>query len=87
MKKITEEGLLKLGFERQEETAESSGYATDWRYYSLIVGDVCLITNDNEEAETTGWFVHIFDYSNIRFEDLQEITILVRLLKRNKINS
>ena len=85
MKKITEEDLLKLGFEKQEETAESSGSATDWHYYTLYVGDVCLITNDNEEAETTGWFVYIFDYLNIKFQDLQEITILTRLLKRNKI--
>jgi hypothetical protein len=85
MKKITEEHLLKLGFEKQEETAESSGSATDWHYYTLDIGDICLITNDNEEAETTGWFVYIFDYLNIKFQDLQEITILTRLLKRNKI--
>jgi hypothetical protein len=82
MKKITEEDLLKLGFEKQDETA---GSTNDWHYYTLDIGDICLITNDHEEAEINGWFVYIFDYSNVRFQDLQEITILVRLLRRNTI--
>jgi hypothetical protein len=82
MKKITEEDLLGLGFEKQDETA---GSKNDWHYYTLDIGDICLITNDNEDAETNGWFVYIFDYSNVRFQDLQELTILVRLLKRNII--
>jgi hypothetical protein len=49
--KITEEDLIEIGFEKQQETAESSGSTTDWHYYTLNIGDMCLISNDNEEAK------------------------------------
>lgn len=85
MKKITEEDLLELGFKKQQEIGDPSIDIDDWYYYTLDIADVCLITNDNEDAETDGWLVYFFDDVGIRFGDMQEITILVRLLKRNVI--
>lgn len=85
MKKITEQDLIDLGFERQHEAGDPSVSVNAWHYYTLDIADVCLITNDNEDAETDGWLVYFFDDVGIRFGDLQELTILVRLLKRNII--
>lgn len=84
-KKITEEDLLKLGFQRQQETVESSGSKNDWHYYTLDIADICLITNDNEEAEKEGWFVYIFDHLDIRFTTTEDTAQLVHLLQRNML--
>jgi hypothetical protein len=84
--KITEEDLLELGFKRQQETTESSGSTTDWHYYTLDIGDICLISNDNEEAKEEDWAVFIFDYLDVKFTTTEDIAQLVQLLKQNQTN-
>jgi len=79
---ILEGTLTHLGFEKQTETAENSGYGKDWYYYTLDIGDVCLITQANDEAEN-GWVVEIFDNSKIKFTDPNELMILIGCLNRN----
>lgn len=84
--KITEEDLIELDFKKQQETAKSSGFKNDWHYYTLDIADICLITNDNEEAEKEGWFVYIFDNLDIRFTTTEDTAQLVHLLQQNQIN-
>jgi hypothetical protein len=50
---MTEQAIKDLGFEIQHETAENSGADNDWYYYTMDIGGICLITNDNEEAAKT----------------------------------
>jgi hypothetical protein len=83
--KITEQDLLDLGFERQQEIGDPSIDIKDWYYYTLDIADVCLITNDDEDAETDGWLVYFFDDVGIRFGTTEDLVQLVRLLKSNEI--
>ena len=82
--KITEKDLLELGFERKQETVESSGAKKDWYYYTIDIGDICLITNDNEHANVNSWFVYIFDKEEVVFRNSEDLAQLVQLLQRNQ---
>ena len=83
--KITEQYLLELCFERKQETVESSGSKNDWHYYTLDIGDICLITNDNEHENVNSWFVYIFDKEEVVFRNTEDLAQLVHLLKSNQI--
>jgi hypothetical protein len=83
--KITEQDLLQLGFERKDQTAERTGSENDWHYYTLYIADVCLITNDNEDADINGWYVELFDKEGVKFETNEDTAQLVHLLKSNQI--
>ena len=85
MKKLTEQHLVALGFERKDQTSEASGSENDWYYYTLDIADVCLITNDNEHADVNAWFVYIFDKDGVVFKTSKETAQLVHLLKSNQI--
>jgi hypothetical protein len=82
--KITEQDLIDLGFEKKSETVESSGSENDWHYYTLDIADMCLISNDNEDAEKDDWLVYIFDDVGIVFRNTEDLAQLVQLLKRNQ---
>jgi hypothetical protein len=47
---IKEKDLIELGFEREDETPESSGAPDNWYYYTLDIEDFCLISNANDEV-------------------------------------
>jgi hypothetical protein len=85
MRKITEQDLLDLGFERQHEAGDTSVDVNPWYYYTLDIADVCLISNDNEDSETDGWLVYFFDDVGIRFGTTEDLVQLVHLLKRNQL--
>ena len=85
MRKITEQDLLELGFEKQHEAGGPSVDVNAWHYYTLDIADVCLISNDNEESETDGWLVYFFDDVGIRFGTTEDLVQLVHLLKRNQL--
>jgi len=80
---MTEDIFKTLGFECNHETPESSGTDYDWYYYSLDIGDVCLITNTSDEAEKRGWEVYIFDSMDVVIKGEGDLTYLVRILKNN----
>ena len=84
MKKLTEQDLIEIGFERKDQTAERTGSENDWHYYTIYIADVCLITNDNEHADVNGWFVYIFDKDGVVFKTSEETAQLVQLLQRNQ---
>jgi len=80
---MTEKDIIELGFKIQHETTESSGYSEDWYYYTLDIGDICLITSDNEEAIKEGWYVSIFDYETCVIKSLFDLKTLISILKIN----
>ena len=48
---MVEETFKKLGFTINNETVESSGSDTDWHYYTLDIGDICIMSNASDEVE------------------------------------
>jgi len=84
---MKEQKIIDLGFEMQHETAENSGADKDWYYYTMDIGDICLITNASDEAVKSGWEVSIFDFSSCVIKGLGDLEDLIRIIKNNTINS
>ena len=83
---MTEQTLIDLNFERTDVTAEESGYETDWYYYTLTLGNhLCLISNDNTEADKDEWYVEVFEDETIRFTNSKDIRVLIDLINRNTL--
>lgn len=80
---ITEQQLKDLSFEKQIETIETFGSDTDWYYYTLNIGSLCLITQSSDNI-VKGWEVEIFDDESIKISDINELITLIDLLTRNK---
>ena len=83
---MTQEQLVSLGFERIDVSAEESGDVAFY-YYTLDFGSsgFSLITCDDADAKEHGWFVEIFDYENIRFENYQDVSDFIRIVNKNMI--
>lgn len=81
---MKENELIELGFVRTDVTAEESGYETDWYYYTLTLGNhLCLITNDNTEADKDKWYVEVFEDDIVRFTNSSDVMALIDLISRN----
>jgi hypothetical protein len=78
---IKEKNLIELGFERQDETPESSGAPENWHYYTLDIGDLCLISDDSDVVEDNNWKVYIFDYDGFEFTELEKLKSFIDVLK------
>ena len=79
---MKEQTLKDLGFEMQHETAESSGADKDWYYYTMDIGDICLITNENEDVKH-GWGVSIFDFPSCIIKDSGDLKDLIKIIRNN----
>jgi hypothetical protein len=82
---IQEETLKDLGFVSTTVTKEESGYDNDYYYYTLDIGDVCLITNAHDEAVNDGWVVSIFDSMTNNVTNEEDLIALVDIIKRSYI--
>ena len=80
---MTEQDIKDLGFEMQYETAESSGSDKDWYYYTMDIGDICLITNDCDEALDNGWQVEIFDSPSCVIKASEDLEDLIKIIRNN----
>jgi len=80
---MKEQEIIDLGFEMQNETVENSGADTDWHYYTIDIGDICLITNGSDEAVKDGWEVSIFDFSSCVIKDSGDLEDLIKIIKSN----
>jgi len=80
---MVEQTLIDLGFECNKETAENSGTDFDWHYYTLDIGDLCLISNSSDEAEKEGWWVEIFDSPSVRIKGSGDLEELIKILRNN----
>jgi hypothetical protein len=82
---IQEQTLKDLGFVSTIVTKEESGYENDYYYYTLDIGDVCLITNAHDEAVNDGWVVSIFDSMTNNVTNEEDLIALVDIIKRSSI--
>lgn len=80
---IKEETLQAQGFEKGVVTAEESGYQNDYYYYNLDIGDICLISNADDEAANDGWIVSVFDSMTNRITNEQDLIALIDIIKRS----
>jgi hypothetical protein len=80
---ITEVDLLEFGFKKNSETAEATGYEYDWYYYTLYIGDICLISNSNDELNENGsWTVYLFNHNSIVITSKTKLWDLVYALRQ-----
>jgi hypothetical protein len=82
-KNMTEETFTELNFEKNIVTMEESGNDKDFYYYSLDIGDICIISNADDEAEKNGWEAYIFDSLTMRVKGSGDLEDLVRIIKNN----
>ena len=82
---MKEQELIELGFERAD--IEGVLYAPHWHYYTYDLGNgtFSLISNDDLDAEKSGWFVEVFEDESIRFTSKEDLEQLITLIKRNTI--
>ncbi len=82
---IKEKDLIELGFKRKDNTPESSGAPNNWHYYTLDIGDLCLISDDSDVVEDNNWKVYIFDYNGFEFTELEKLKLFIDVLNEIKI--
>ena len=75
---MTEEIFKELKFDCNKETG-----AVPFHYYTLDIGDICLISNANDDAETEGWYCSIFDSMTLKIKGEGDLRALVDILKLN----
>jgi hypothetical protein len=78
--------LIKLGFERVDETPESSGSDEPWYYYAKDIGQIDFLScdSDSDEAKKGKWTVDVLDGSVV-FNKASELKTVIALLEKNKI--
>ena len=76
---MTEKDLLDLDFTRVVDDA----YGTPYHYYTYEVGNLCLITQDNDAVKNDEWYVELFESNTIRFTSRTELEIFMTLLINN----
>jgi hypothetical protein len=78
--------LIKLGFERVDETPESSGSNESWYYYVKDIGLIGFISSesDSDEAKKGKWTVDILE-GNITFHKASQLKSVILLLEKNRI--
>lgn len=65
--KITELNLMEFGFKKNYEPSNTN---QDWYYYTRQIGDVCLISNSNDEVgEDDSWHIRLFECDTILVKD------------------
>ena len=80
---MKEEVLINLGFERNDVSEEESGDKAFY-YFTMDFGDLCLISNANDESEKDGgYFVEVFDNMDIRITIEEDLKALIDIFKRN----
>jgi len=78
---MKEQDLVDLKFKKQQETAESSGCDKDWYYYTLDIGDICFISNENNDADE--WCIEIFDFERMAIKEKSDAEELINLVRKN----
>lgn len=87
MSNITEKDLIELGFTREVVLPEESGEKKKFHYFVLDIGELCLITNSNDECIDHKYKVEFFDYTNVGyFDDFDIVKNLIKLIKSGKKN-
>ena len=80
---MTEEIFKELGFERIDVSIEESGADRPFYYYTLDIGDICFISNTDDEAEKEGWECAIFDSMTLKIKGEGDLRELVKIVDLN----
>lgn len=80
---MTEETFTELNFEKNIVTTEESGGDNDFYYYTLDIGDICFISNSDDDAEKSGWECAIFDSMTLKIKGSGDLKDLVRIVENN----
>jgi hypothetical protein len=80
---MTEEIFEQLGFEKVVVTIEESGHDNDFYYYTMDIGDICLMSNADDEAAKNGWEAYIFDSLTLKVKGAGDLEELVRIIRNN----
>ena len=80
---MTEQTFIDLGFERVDVSIEESGADTPFHYYTIDIGDICIISNADDEAAKEGWEAYIFDSLSMRVKGEGDLEDLVRIIRNN----
>jgi hypothetical protein len=80
---MTEEIFEKLGFEKVVVTMEESGCDNDFYYYTMDIGDICIMSNSDDEAIEKGWEAFIFDSMTMKIKGSGDLEDLVRIIRNN----
>ena len=80
---MTEQTFIDLGFQRNEVTPEESGYEYTFYYYTVDIGDICIMSNADDEAAKNGWEAIIFDSRTLSIKGEGDLKDLVRILQNN----
>lgn len=80
---MTEEIFKELGFERVDVSAEEAGDGRGFYYYSIDIGDICLMSNSDDEAEKKGWEAIIFDSRTLSIKGSGDLEALVNIIRNN----
>jgi hypothetical protein len=80
---MTEQTFIDLNFVRNDVSKEESGCDFDYHYYTIDIGDICLISNANDEAEKEGWWVSIFNSNTCLIKGAGDLETLIRILTNN----
>lgn len=79
---MKEKELIKLGFKKEFST-DMVDKKPMFYYYVIDIGDIALISNSDDEAKKDGWKVEFFDSQSITFTDSEDISEVIKLLKKN----
>lgn len=82
---MTEQTFIDLGFERNDVPMIESGGDSDFYYYTLDIGDICLMSNSDDDANEEGWSCCIFDSDSLKIKGSGDLEDLIRILKNNTI--
>ena len=82
---MIEQTFINLGFTRNDIPIEESGDDHDFYYYTLDIGDICLMSNSDDRAEEEGWNVTIFDSDTCVIKGAGDLEDLVRIISNNTI--
>ena len=80
---MTEEIFEQLGFIKETVSAEEAEQENGFYYYTLDIGDICLISNADDEAAKNGWECAIFDSFTMKIKGAGDLEDLVRILQNN----
>lgn len=79
---MTEEIFVDLNFIKEVVITEMSG-DLDFYYYSLDIGDICIMSNSDDEAKQNGWEAFIFDSMTLKIRGEGDLKDLVRIVQNN----
>lgn len=77
---MTEEIFEKLGFEK---VVSEKFSGLEFYYYTLDIGDICIITNADDEAREHGWGAYLFDSMTMQIKGSGDLEDLIRIIRNN----